>query len=857
MFETIEDPKGKTMTKYNVSGMSCAACSSRVERAVSGVAGVESCSVNLLTSSMTVEGDVSPEAVISAVVAAGYGASNIDGDLSQNKKDSSENREKSSETHAIILRLCLSCAFLAVLMYISMGHVMWNAPLPHFFENYPLATALAELLLSAAVLIINRRFFISGAKGLLHAAPNMDTLVSLGSGVSFLYSVYLVLLMCDQDKAQAHMSLHGLYFESAAMILTLITVGKLLEAYSKGKTTNALKALIKLSPKHALLLRDGKEITVPIEEVKRGDIFIVKAGESIATDGVVVEGSAAVDESSLTGESIPTEKEVGSQVYAASVNRNGYLVCEATEVGKDTLLSKIIQMVSDASATKAPIAKLADKVSGVFVPVVLAIAVLSAAVWLLSGESFGFALSRGISVLVISCPCALGLATPVAIMVGSGKGAVEGILFKNATALEEAGKTKIVAIDKTGTLTLGMPEVTDIIPYGETTKDTLISLAFSLERKSEHPLAHAIVSYAEQNNISAIECSDLRILAGNGLCAKIHDISVHGGSIKYIKSIIELPRETQEIFDRLAGEGKTPLFFSDESKLLGIIAVADKIKDDSFTAVSELHKMGISVVMLTGDNEKTAHAVADKIGIKRVIAGILPNEKEAAIRSLKNEGRVLMVGDGINDAPALTSADVGMAIGAGTEIAIDSADIVLVNSAPSDIAAAIRLSKKTLSNIRQNLFWAFFYNAIGIPLAAGAFIALLGWELDPMFGAAAMSLSSFCVVSNALRLNFVRLKSKKTPDQTNSPDARQQAIPESSNVADESTSITRTLYIEGMMCPHCEKAVKGALEAIDGVMSAVADHTLGTATVNLSTTVENDTLIKAVTAKGYTVSDCK
>ena len=836
------------MVKYNVSGMSCAACSARVEKAVSAVDGVRECNVNLLTGSMAVEGDVAPEAVISAVTMAGYSAELASDEKSGARTDETE-REIALETKRMISRLCISCVFLAVLMYISMGHIMWGAPLPSVLAGSPVAIALAELLLCSAVLIINRRFFISGTKALLSHAPNMDTLVSLGSGVSYLYSVLSVYIMLYSDKSASHGLLHGLYFESAAMILTLITVGKMLEAYSKGKTTNALKSLIKLAPRRAVLLRDGKEVAVSIDELKAGDIFVTKAGESIAADGIIIEGSAALDESSLTGESIPADKSTGAQVYASSINLDGYLVCKATGVGEDSTLSKIIKMVSDASATKAPIAKLADKVSGVFVPIVIAIALAVAFVWIAVGESLGFALARGISVLVISCPCALGLATPVAIMVGSGKGAREGILFKNATALEETGKIKIVALDKTGTLTLGSPEVTDIIAHGETDKDKLLRLAYAIERKSEHPLARAVVSYAEKSSIQAEDCSDIQIVAGNGISARVGAKTVYGGSYKYINGIVSLPEDAKRLKDRLACEGKTPLFFSTEDNFLGIIAVSDRIKEDSREAVAELVRMGMRVVMLSGDNELTARAVADRTGIERVIAPILPNEKTQVILSLKKEGRVLMVGDGINDAPALATADVGMAIGAGTEIARESADVVLVKSSPSDIAAAIKLSRATLGNIRQNLFWAFFYNALGIPLAAGAFISLFGWELDPMFAAAAMSLSSFFVVTNALRLNFVKLKKRKG---SNMP---VNTIAEKEERKEE--NMTVTLYIEGMMCPHCENAVKTALEAIEGVESAVADHKAGTAVVSLTGETDKKVLIDTVTAKGYKVTDCK
>ncbi len=831
------------MDKYKVTGMSCAACSSRVERAVSKLDGISSCSVNLLTNSMTVEGDVSPEVVIAAVRDAGYGASVDTKDAGQAAKntDGSE-KEDNAERRAIILRLSASVFFLCILMYISMGHVMWGAPLPVFFEENPITVALAQALLSGIVLVINQRFFVSGIKGVLHGAPNMDTLVALGSGVSYLYSTYTLFLMCAQrdTSAQAHY-LHGSYFESAAMILTLITVGKLLEAHSKGKTANALKALIKLTPKTAVLLRDDIEVTVPAEEVRRGDVFIVKAGDSIPVDAVVIRGSAAVDESSLTGESIPADKEAGDTVYTATVNKLGYLVCEATKVGEDTTLSQIIKMVSDASATKAPIAKIADKVSGIFVPFVIAVAVITTAVWLICGAEVGFALARGISVLVISCPCALGLATPVAIMVGSGKGASCGILFKNATALEQAGKTSIVAIDKTGTLTSGQPAVTDVSSADGVSETDLVSYAYSIEKKSEHPLARAIVNYAEENSVSALDTDEVEILSGSGIVATVGGRRVHGGSLKYMQSIVKLDTDILQKADKLAMQGKTPMFFSVEDRLLGMIAVADKIKEESREAVSELRDMGIEVVMLTGDNEKTARAVADMIGIDSVIAGILPDGKEKAVRELRTRGKVLMVGDGINDAPALTAADTGMAIGAGAQIAIDSADVVLVNSSPLDIVAAIKLSRATVKNIHQNLFWAFSYNMIGIPLAAGAFISLLGWELDPMFGALAMSLSSFCVVTNALRLNLRDIHSTKR-------DKKQKQNPK-----EEVKQMEKTIKIEGMMCPHCEARVKKILEETDGVLSAQVSHTAGTAIVTTDSSVSDDVFLKLITDNGYKV----
>ena len=732
--------------------MHCAACSARVERTVSALDGVDACSVNLLTNSMTVEGDISPAAVISAVKRAGYGAK-LAAEASGRPEDN-ETKEK----REIAVRLCVSAVFLLALMYVSMWHIMWGAPLPSFLAS-PIRVAILEAILSGMLLVINRCFFINGVKGVLKGAPNMDTLVSLGSGVSYIYSTaVLVRMLSETDASRLSESVHGLYYESAAMILVLITVGKLLEAHSKGKTTNALKALMKLAPRTALLVRDGERVEVPIEEVKCGDLFAVMAGGCVPVDGVVLEGRAAVDEASLTGESVPAEKEAGSQVYASTVNKNGYVLCRATKVGEDTALAQIIKTVSDAAASKAPIAKTADKVSGIFVPIVLAIALVTTAVWLTVGREIGYALARGISVLVISCPCALGLATPVAIMVGSGKGASNGILYKSAVALEQTGKTSIVAIDKTGTLTLGTPTVTDVIPSDGMTDSTLLSYAAALEEKSEHPLARAIVEYSRADSIPASECSDVEILAGNGIRGRVNGRMIHGGSVRYTESIHPLGDDVRSCADALAQQGKTPLLFSDGDRLLGIIAVADEIRAESRDAVRCLHDMKIKVVMLTGDNELTARAVADRLGIDEVMAGILPSGKAAAVNELKKQGRVLMVGDGINDAPALTVADVGVAIGAGTQIAIDSADVVLVHSSPLDIVSAIRLSRHTLRNIKQNLFWAFFYNLIGIPLAAGVFVPIFGWELAPMFGAAAMSLSSFCVVSNALRLNLARIK---------------------------------------------------------------------------------------------------
>ena len=815
--------------------MSCAACSQRVERAVSSLDNVGACSVNLLTSSMTVDGDASPDTIIEAVRKAGYDASINTG--RGVTPPPAESFFKGSEHKGILAVLISSVCLLVPLMYISMGHVMWGAPLPSFFTLNPITIALTEAILSALILIINRGFFISGVKGFIHGAPNMDTLVSLGSGISYIYSIVMLYLMCAERDAEIEAGyLHGLYFESAAMILVLITVGKLLESHSKGKTTNALKSLIKLAPKKATLLRDGKETTVLIDDVSVGDVFVLRAGDIVPVDATVIEGQAAVNESSLTGESIPEEKSVGSRVYAATVNTNGYLVCRADKVGEDTTLAQIIKTVSDATATKAPIAKIADKVSGVFVPIVLIISAVTTTVWLLSGAEFGYSLARGISVLVISCPCALGLATPVAIMVGSGKGAGAGILYKNATALEQTGKVKIVAIDKTGTLTYGRPVVCDVLALDGMTEDALVSTAYSLERKSEHPLARAIVEYAIEHNTQPIESCDIEILSGNGIKGNIDGKTIHGGSMRYIESIVSLCDSDKTLANKLSTEGKTPLFFSDDTKLLGIIAVTDSIREESAEAVCLIEKMGIEVVMLTGDNELTARAVADKIGIRRVFAGILPNDKASIISELKKDGCVLMVGDGINDAPALAAADIGVAIGAGTQIAIESADVVLMHSSPLDIARAITLSRHTIRNIHENLFWAFFYNMLGIPLAAGVFISLFGWELEPMFSALAMSLSSFCVVSNALRLNLVRTdKHTKKKEKT----------------------ATLTLYIEGMMCCHCEGVVKRTLEALDDVEYAEADHKSGTATIRLNGKISQQKIADALAAQDYKVTKIK
>ena len=834
------------MKQYNVTGMTCAACSARVEKAVNAVEGVTSCSVSLLTNSMGVEGSADAQAIIAAVENAGYGASEKGAEKAVSAA-ASEDALADKETPALKRRLLVSLGFLLLLMYISMGHSMWGWPLPAFFTGNPVAVGLAQLLLSAIVMVINQKFFISGFRSLLHRAPNMDTLVALGSGASFVYSTYALFAMSGAqavgDMAGAMHYMHEFYFESAAMILTLITVGKMLEARSKGKTTDALKSLMKLAPKTATVLRDGIETEVSIDQVKKGDIFVVRPGENIPVDGVIVEGHSAVNESALTGESIPVDKAEGDAVSAATVNQSGYMRCEATRVGEDTTLSQIIKMVSDAAATKAPIAKIADKVSGVFVPAVIAIAVVTTLIWLLVGESFGFALARGISVLVISCPCALGLATPVAIMVGNGMGAKHGILFKTAVSLEETGKTEIVALDKTGTITLGEPKVTDIIPETGISETELLSLANSLEQKSEHPLAKAILHRATELGISAAEVTDFAALPGNGLTARLNGEDLIGGSMKFIDSRIGVSASLRASADKLAAEGKTPLFFARSGKIAGMIAVADVIKEDSPQAIRELQNMGIRVVMLTGDNERTAQAIGKQAGVDEVIAGVLPNGKASVISRLKREGKVAMVGDGINDAPALTSADIGIAIGAGTDIAIDAASVVLMKSRLSDVPAAIRLSRATLRNIHENLFWAFFYNTIGIPLAAGAFIALLGWKLNPMFGAAAMSLSSFCVVSNALRLNLFDIRSAKRDKKIKHHHHRKETEP-----------MEKTLHIQGMMCMHCEARVKKTLEKIEGVTEAIVSHTAGTAIVKLSAPVDNETLKKAVEDQDYPVT---
>lgn len=832
------------MKQYNVTGMSCASCVARVEKVVNKVEGVTSCSVNLLTNSMSVDGDVKSIDVISAVEKAGYGAS-LKGNSSKENKTNDEPL-KDTETPKLKKRLFSSLIFLLLLMYISMGHMMWGFPLPSILANNHIAMGFIQLLLTGIIMVINQKFFISGFKALIHRSPNMDTLVALGAGASFIYSVYALFAMTNaqvnNDMSLVMKYMDEFYFESAGMILTLITLGKMLESYSKGKTTNAIKGLMNLAPKKATILVDNVEKVVPIEEVKIGDIFVVKPGENIPVDGVVIEGESAVNESALTGESIPVDKTVGDNVSGATVNQSGFIKCKATKVGEDTTLSQIIKMVSDASATKAPIAKVADKVSGIFVPIVISIAVVTIIVWLLCGAAFGNALVRGISVLVISCPCALGLATPVAIMVGNGVGAKNGILFKNATSLETTGKVSYVLLDKTGTITNGTPVVTDIIPSENYTKNDLLSYASSLESKSEHPLAKAVVQKAIDSNIKTLDTTDFKSLTGNGVSAKINGKTIVGGSVKHISSIANIDENIIKQADDLATKGKTPLLFVMDNRLLGIIAVADVVKSDSPKAIKELQNMGIKVVMVTGDNEKTAQAIAKESGVDEVIAGVLPDGKEKVVTKYKEKGMVAMVGDGINDAPALTRADIGIAIGAGTDVAIDSADIVLMKSKLTDVSGAIRLSRGTLRNIHENLFWAFIYNVIGIPLAAGVWIPIFGWTLSPMFGAAAMSLSSFCVVTNALRLNFLNIRSSK----------RDRKIKNKTNKKEKNT-MTTTLKINGMMCPHCEATVKTALESIDGVTSAEVSHESGTAVVTLSKEVNEDVLKKAVVDKGYTV----
>ena len=876
------------MRQYNVTGMSCAACSARVEKAVGKVPGVTSCSVSLLTNSMGVEGDVLPEQIIAAVEQAGYGASEKGaGEKKQSGADATALEDK--ETPVLKRRLIASVGFLLVLMYFSMGHMMWGWPLPAWFEDNHIAMGLVQLLLAGIVMVINQKFFISGFKSLWHRSPNMDTLVAMGSMASFLWSVYVLFAMTgaqvDGNMEAVMDYMMDFYFESAAMILTLITVGKMLEARSKGKTTDALKGLMNLAPKTAVLVKGEKEVTVPIEQVEKGDIFVVRPGESIPVDGKILEGHSAVNEAALTGESIPVDKEEGDLVSAATINQSGFIRCEATRVGEDTTLSQIIQMVSDAAATKAPIAKIADKVSGVFVPVVILIAIVTTIVWLLAGQTFGYALARGISVLVISCPCALGLATPVAIMVGNGVGAKHGILFKTAVSLEETGKMDVVCLDKTGTITKGEPQVTDVIPVDGVTAEELLLYAYSLEQKSEHPLAKAVLKYEQEHAVNAIEPKEFMALPGNGLSAMCDGAKIMGGSRKFIEQTISLEkvysdridsqnkkfdRSTEQeksiapasgrsseqkelitlVSDRLAGQGKTPLFFAKDGKLLGIIAVADVIKEDSLSAIKEMQGMGLRVVMLTGDNERTAKAIGDQVGVDEVIAGVLPDGKEAVVRRLQQYGKVAMVGDGINDAPALTRADMGIAIGAGTDVAIDAADVVLMQSRLCDVPAAIRLSRATLRNIHENLFWAFFYNVIGIPLAAGVWIPLFGWELNPMFGAAAMSLSSFCVVSNALRLNLCKIydahKDKKR--------AGNSQIQPKIVYNEEETTMTKTMKINGMMCGHCEATVKKALESLDQVTEAAVSHEAGTAVVTLSADIADDVLKQTVEAKDYEVT---
>ena len=833
------------MEQYTVTGMSCAACSARVEKAVSKVDGVTSCSVSLLTNSMGVEGSASPQAIIEAVEEAGYGAA-LKGAEAKTSAAAAANEEmlKDHETPVLKRRLLASLGFLLILMYFSMGHMMWGWPVPEFFSNNHVAMGILQLLLTVIIMVINQKFFISGFKSLWHKAPNMDTLVALGSGASFVYSTYALFAMTDAqvrgDGAAVMSYMHEFYFESAAMILTLITVGKMLEAHSKGKTTDALKNLMKLAPKTATVLKNGTETVVSIDQVQKGDIFVVRPGENIPVDGRIVEGSSAVNESALTGESIPVDKSAGDSVSAATLNQSGYIRCEATRVGEDTTFSQIIQMVSDAAATKAPIAKVADKVSGVFVPAVIAIAAVTILAWLLAGQTFGFALARGISVLVISCPCALGLATPVAIMVGNGMGAKNGILFKTAVSLEETGKMEIVALDKTGTITSGEPKVTDLIPADGFRESDLLQLAYSLEKKSEHPLAKAILQKAAEDGITAGEVSDFSALPGNGLRAVLDGEALIGGSLAFISSQTEVPEDLKVQSEQLAEQGKTPLLFMKSGRLAGIIAVADVIKEDSPQAVRELQNMGIHVVMLTGDNERTAKAIGQQAGVDEVIAGVLPDGKESVIRSLKQKGKVAMVGDGINDAPALMRADIGIAIGAGTDVAIDAADIVLMKSRLSDVPAAIRLSRATLRNIHENLFWAFFYNVIGIPLAVGVWIPLFGWQLNPMFGAAAMSLSSFCVVSNALRLNFFNIRSTKKDKKIKTRKK-------------ETKTMEKTMKIEGMMCGHCEARVKKALEALPQVEAAAVSHENGTAVVTLKEAVEDSVLTKAVEDQDYKV----
>ena len=843
------------MEQFTVTGMSCAACSARVEKAVSKVPGVTSCSVSLLTNSMGVEGTASPGEIIEAVVNAGYGASVKGADTAVSSFSGGEDELlKDRETPLLKRRLIWSLGFLIVLMYFSMGHMMWGWPVPAFFEHNHVAMGLVQLLLAAIIMVINQKFFISGFTSLIHGAPNMDTLVAMGSGASFVYSTYALFAMTDaqlKGDMEAVMGyMHEFYFESAAMILTLITVGKMLEARSKGKTTDALKSLMKMAPKTATLVRDGREMTVPIEQVRKGDIFVVRPGENIPVDGVILEGHSAVNESTLTGESIPVDKAEGDTVSAATVNQSGFIRCEASRVGEDTTLSQIIKMVSDAAATKAPIAKVADKVSGVFVPAVITIAVITTIVWMIAGQTFGFALARGISVLVISCPCALGLATPVAIMVGNGMGAKHGILFKTAVSLEETGKVQIVALDKTGTITSGEPKVTDMVPSDGVGEEQLLKYAYALEKKSEHPLAKAVLQYGDVKGVHTEEVSDFLALPGNGLKAVLNGEEIIGGSLNFISSRMKVPDDMRKRAETLAADGKTPLFFGKSGKLLGIVAVADVIKADSPQAVRELQNMGIKVVMLTGDNERTAKAIGKQAGVDEVIAGVLPDGKENVIRALQEKGKVAMVGDGINDAPALTRADMGIAIGAGTDVAIDAADVVLMKSRLSDVPAAIRLSRATLKNIHENLFWAFFYNVIGIPLAAGVWIPMFGLQLNPMFGAAAMSLSSFCVISNALRLNLFKMNSTSKDRKIQSVDIHEVAErmrPVETAVSSE----FMTLEIEGMMCGHCEKMVKKALEKMPQIDEATTDFQEGTAVISVNEDVSEEELKVVIEKAGY------
>lgn len=839
------------MEQYTVTGMSCAACSARVEKAVLAVPGVQTCAVSLLTNSMGVDGTANPSDIIQAVEHAGYGASQK-GVVSVEAED----HFKDTETPKIRKRLIASVCLLLPLMYLSMGHMMWGLPLPGWFDGNPIAVGILQMLLAGLVMVANQKFFVSGFQGLLRRSPNMDTLVALGSGVSFLWSVWMLLDMSraavDGDSERVMSDQMHFYFESAAMIVTLITVGKLLESHSKGKTTNALKSLISLKPQTAVVVRDGTEIKIPASDVKRGDVFLVRPGESIPVDGMVLEGESAVDEAALTGESIPVDKAAGDSVSAATLNQSGFLRCEATMVGEDTALSRIIRMVSDAAATKAPIAKTADKVSGIFVPVVMGIALLTLLVWLLVGQTVGYALARAISVLVISCPCALGLATPVAVMVGNGKAARNGILFKNAAALELAGRTETVVLDKTGTITNGEPEVTEICPVQGISETELLTAALSLEQKSEHPLARAVLRYAQAQGLRAEEITDFQTLPGNGLRGSLDGRQLYGGNARFIAQYADIPASLRERSEALAEKGRTPLYFSENDKLLGVIAVADMMKEDSPAAIREMQNMGLRVVMLTGDNERTARAIGSQAGVNEVIAGVLPDGKESVVRRLAESGKVVMVGDGINDAPALTRADVGIAIGAGTDIAMDAADVVLMKNSLRDVPAAIRLSRATLRNIRENLFWAFIYNVIGIPLAAGVYIGLFGWELNPMFGAAAMSLSSFCVVMNALRLNLFDLYSTKHDHKRKT---KMKISIESDTQNEEETVMTKTMKIEGMMCPHCEGTVKQTLEALSGVESAEVSHEKGTAVVACTEAVTDEVLRQAVVDKGYQVID--